>query len=113
MSFAKAHHIAGHSIHNETWSDELAVAVKDATRSVQRGLGNARQSQPLDVHRVHSLQLDAAPVSNGGPISPGSNTIDATLLPILRQSQVSSRGTFYVPDSDKENGHGIRATRKT
>ena len=71
VSVAKAHHIAKHDVHGVAWSDELAVAVKDATRSVQRGLGNPRQSQPLDVHRVHSLRLGADPVSEWGPISPG------------------------------------------
>ena len=40
------------------------------TRSVQRGLGSARQSQPLDLQRVHRLNLDAEPIVEGAPISP-------------------------------------------
>ena len=69
-SRAKAEHLADFPRHGIPWSEELAVAIKDATRSVQRGLGSARQSLPLDLHRVHKLDLDDEPLVDGGPIAP-------------------------------------------
>ena len=69
---AKAEHIATYHIHKQHWTEELSVAVRDATRSVLRGLGTARQSSPIDVQKVYALSLSSAPMSPGGPISPTS-----------------------------------------
>ena len=69
-SRAKAEHIADIGRHGVAWSVELSVAIKDATRSVQRGLGSARQSMPLDVIRVHQLNLGLKPITVDGPIAP-------------------------------------------
>ena len=46
------------------------MAVRDAIRSVQRGLGSSRQSSPVDVQNISTLDLPATPLSPGGPISP-------------------------------------------
>ena len=70
MGRAKAEHIATFESHKCPWTEELSVAIRNASRSVTRGLGASRQSSPLDVHRVHSLQLSTDPVVPGGPISP-------------------------------------------
>ena len=69
-SRAKAEHLAAFPDHGIPWSEELAVAIKDAIRSIQRGLGSTRQSLPLDLHRVHKLDLDDEPLVDGGPIAP-------------------------------------------
>ena len=69
-SRAKAEHISNFDLHHSPWTEELSTAIRDATRSVQRGLGSARQSQPLDLQRVHRLQLDAEPITAEGPTSP-------------------------------------------
>ena len=67
---AKAEHIATFHIHGERWTEELSVSVRNATRSVTRGLGTSRQSSPVDIQKVHALNLSSDPLSLGGPISP-------------------------------------------
>ena len=69
-TIAKAEHVAAHEHHGVAWSDELTIAIRDATRSVQRGLGSSKQSMPLDVHLVHKLKLGPEPLTTSGPISP-------------------------------------------
>ena len=70
LSRAKTEHIATFESHRCPWTEELSVASRNASRSVTRGLGTARQSSPLDVHRVHALRLTVDPLAPGGPISP-------------------------------------------
>ena len=70
MSVAKAEHIAAFDSHQVAWSEELTTSVRGASRSVLRGLGSARQSNPLDIQKVHRLDLDASPIVPNGPFSP-------------------------------------------
>ena len=67
---AKAEHVSAYESHQTAWSEELTIAIRDATRSVQRGLGSSRQSMPIDIHRIHGLKLSHDPVVDGGPVSP-------------------------------------------
>ena len=72
---AKSEHIASFHIHGCHWTEEMNVAVRDASRSVQRGLGSSRQSSPVDVQKIYALDLPTTPLSPGGPISPKSYAV--------------------------------------
>ena len=55
---AKSEHLAVSE--TSTWTAALDRASKEATRSVLRGAGAARQSQPLDIVRVADVSLALA-----------------------------------------------------
>ena len=88
MSSAKSEHIATFESHRCPQTEELSVASRNASRSVTRGLGTARQSRPLDVHRVHALRLDSDPLYLGGQ----SRRRTSPLLAFLS----SQRGRDYM-----------------
>ena len=68
MQRAKSEHLALALAGTSAWSAELAAAYKDAVRSVNRGVGIARQSKPLDTLAVAGLRLpDARPVRKEWP----------------------------------------------
>ena len=88
---AKAEHIATFQIHNQHWTEELSVAVRDASRSVLRGLGTSRQSSPLDIQKVYALSLPSAAVTSGGPVSPSSFAVLGTFY-MTREIEITCAG---------------------
>ena len=52
------------------WTDELALEVRDATRSVTRGIGGARQSGEIDPWAVSELDFNFDAFLKHGPINP-------------------------------------------
>ena len=84
VSAAKARHKElGHQ-----WSDQLDNAVRWCTRSVVRGIGPPRQSQPLWFHNLLRLELDFQPLVQDGPIGPWHLAMLATMF-LLREIEVA------------------------
>ena len=52
------------------WSAELDMVARQCTRSVNRGIGPARQSAPYDVKAIQSLDTGIEPVISKGPVNP-------------------------------------------
>jgi len=53
------------------WTAQLDLIAKESARSVNRGIGPARQSAALDLVATHGLALGHGPVVPSGPCSPG------------------------------------------
>ena len=68
MSKAKEHHVALSGY----WSDSLSLTARKATRSVQRGIGPSRQSEPLRLDLILKLPAEdlgeVEAVAEGGPL---------------------------------------------
>ena len=71
LARAKAEHISLGSGLGGGWSVELERAYADTRRSVNRGAGSSRQSQPIDPLKVAALDLGEAPLVHRGPVAPG------------------------------------------
>ena len=69
-SRAKLEHISMHHVHGQSWSEELTIELRQALRSVTRGLGVSKQAYPRDLSKVASLGTLDNPVVDGGPIGP-------------------------------------------
>ena len=95
IAVAKAMHLASFDEHGIHWGTELSVAVRDATRSVLRGLGSTRQSSPLDVHRVFALPLGTDPVTDDGPISPALFAVMGTFF-LTREVEITCAGFAHL-----------------
>jgi hypothetical protein len=79
-SRAKDEHISqGHG-----WTEGLRLAVARATRSVTRGLGPGRQSEPLDIFKITGLDLPPQPLSPRGPLGPGNYAVACSFF-MLRE----------------------------
>ena len=92
---AKYEHMATFNIHQIPWSEELARTVKDATRSVTRGVGSARQSEPFDLGKVCSLGIVDDAVIDGGPIGPVDFLILGCFF-LTREIELSCTGTCQL-----------------
>ena len=103
MAVAKGEHIAAFDTHGVPWTAELTVAVRDATRSVLRGLGAARQSQPIDAHQIFALNLGADPISAGGPISPSLFAVLGSFF-LTREVEIACAGAvdIHINESTEE-----------
>lgn len=84
-SVAKARHLE----YGYRWSQLLNHTRSWVTRSVLRGIGPARQSCPLQHHRVLELPHDEEALSPGGPLHPVRTAILATLF-LLREIECST-----------------------
>ena len=91
ISRAKSEHIASFHIHGCHWTEEMNVAVRDASRSVQRGLGTSRQSSPVDIQRIYALDLPSTPLCPGGPISPKSFAVLGVFF-MTREIEITCAG---------------------
>lgn len=89
ITTAKAHHIAEFDKHCVAWSDELSVNVRNAIRSVNRGVGPSKQSQPVDIVKILQLKLADVPLSVGGPIGPAHFCVLGVLF-MAREIEVST-----------------------
>jgi hypothetical protein len=65
-SRAKRAHIEAGGI----WTQELELEVRDASRSVNRGKGPGRQSEPLQLDRIFELDPEEFRNSDSGPVDP-------------------------------------------
>ena len=52
------------------WDDRLELAGREFTMSTQRGLGPARQSEPLAFERLVNMEMGQEPLNVGGPRRP-------------------------------------------
>ena len=52
------------------WDDRLELAGREFTMSTQRGLGPARQSEPLAFERLIKTDIGDAPLNSSGPVGP-------------------------------------------
>ena len=66
----KAAHIDAYSSHRVPWSGELRHELAKAQRSVTRGIGPGRRSQPLDILRLAGLDPDLGPFTPASPVGP-------------------------------------------
>ena len=78
MFRAKGAHLAESESGPTSWTTELTMAMKDAIRSVGRGVGVARQSQPLDTVAVAAKRLPDDPLLPAGPIAPTDFVVAGT-----------------------------------
>ena len=67
-SRAKAEHIEQFHAHGVAWSDELAVELKSSLRSIVRGKGPSKQSHPIDLGKVLTLEIIHDAIVDGGPV---------------------------------------------
>ena len=73
----------------------LEAAATDAVRSVQRGRGAARQSEPLDVVAVPDLGLPDDPLVPTGPYAPADAVISGAYF-MLREIELSAAMYSHV-----------------
>ena len=92
---AKAEHLALGLVGAGAWSAELERAVKDSIRSVNRGAGTSRQSQPLDATKVAELDLCDEPAVEAGPIAP-TDWCTVGCFFLLREIEISAARTGHV-----------------
>ena len=82
-SAAKDRHIQlGH-----VWTQQLDGASRWCTRSVQRGIGPARQSKPLWLSNMLNLIVGKQPLAAGGCVAPYAMTMLACMF-LLREIEV-------------------------
>jgi hypothetical protein len=83
------------------WDQLLSHTMTWCTRSVMRGVGPARQSQPFWFKGLLSLNRSPAPLVSGGPHGPIHMALLATMF-LLREVEVSnsliSAWSFNVPE---------------
>jgi hypothetical protein len=70
------------------WDQCLDVAAKDASRSVNRGLGPARQSAEIDITLLAPLASESVPLVVGGPINPATQFILGAFF-LMREIELS------------------------
>jgi hypothetical protein len=71
------------------WSDLLGHTVTWVTRSVERGIGPARQSCSFEFHKLALLDRSVRPLVSGGPQQPVHLALLATLF-LLREIEAST-----------------------
>ena len=92
MGKAREHHI----LEGYTWTEELDLARRKATLSVQRGLGVARQSAPFDLVAVLRAVQDGSyqPAANA-PLGWSSLLVLATFF-MMREVEVAAATVSHV-----------------
>ena len=70
------------------WSSLLARTMRLCIRSVERGIGPARQSEGIPLEEVVALKLDSAPLVLDGPCAPGRMVIAASMF-CMREIEVA------------------------
>ena len=78
-----------------SWTSELATAVKDAMRSVNRHTGTSRQSRPLPLRTIVGLKVGTDPLVPDGPIAAVDMCIAGTML-LLREVELSAALLSHV-----------------
>jgi len=114
LSRAKAEHIATYDTHLVPWSVELSEEIRSSRRSVLRGLGASKQSQPVDVKAIYQLGVLDAPVVPKGPLGPVDLVVVGTFF-LTREVEIACAGyqhiainitdtevTFYLPASKND-----------
>jgi len=102
-SRAKAEHIEQFHAHGVPWSEELAVELKGALRSITRGRGTAKQSYPVDLAKVASLGCLDTPLVEGGPIGITDLIIIGTFF-MARELEIACAkcGNFHIASLEAE-----------
>ena len=52
------------------WDDRLELAGREFLMSTRRGLGPARQSEPVDFEKLVNMDIGNDPLCEGGPVGP-------------------------------------------
>ena len=94
-SRAKAAHILLGDSSGGRWTAELDRVLTDTRRSVNRGVGSSRQSQPIDPCAVASLELPDSPLVPRGPLAPCDFAIVGIFF-LLREIELSSAMLSHV-----------------
>ena len=110
---AKSEHLALALAGTGAWSAELTAAYKDAVRSVNRGVGIARQSKPLDTLAVAGLCLPDAPLVTGGPVAPGDFVVAGTFFMLREVEITSARYEHVTVSADGSSANWLLPTSKT
>lgn len=89
LAAVKKAHITS-PITNGRWEERLAVAGRDCTRAVLRGIGPAKQCGVFEggLAAVCALKLGVAPLVTDGPIGPGRMMVIGTFF-LLREVEAS------------------------
>ena len=77
------------------WTQQLALAARQARRACQRGRGPAKQAQPLPLRDLSNLTIGKESIANGGPLWP----VRAMLLAswwLLREIEASAARPTHV-----------------
>ena len=84
-----------HLDHGHAWTENLIHVGRWTTRSVLRGIGPARQSQPIPLPLVMSLQSQLDPLVANGPTHPRETYLLAACF-LLREVEVSATRVEHV-----------------
>ena len=95
---AKSEHLSLQLHGHGSWSMELNAALTGAIRSVNRGVGVSRQSEPLDAIAVAKLELSEQPLVAGGPVAPVDFAVAGTFF-LLRAEKRAVSDSFKVGPS--------------
>ena len=77
------------------WTDLLEVTGRWVTRSVQRGIGPARQSRPLSMAKLLALNSSEEPLVEGGPIWPVRALLLGSIF-LLREVELAAATTGHI-----------------
>ena len=77
------------------WTDLLDVTGRWVTRSVLRGIGPARQSRPLSMAKLLTLESTEEPLIEGGPIWPIRSLLLGSIF-LLREVELAASTTGHI-----------------
>ena len=78
-----------------TWSQQLALAARQARRACRRGRGPAKQAQPLPMTKLALLPHYEQPVSDDAPCFPVRSTLIASWW-LLREIEASNARVQHI-----------------
>ena len=90
LDVAKQAHIEG-----RPWTQQLALAAKQAIRACQRGRGPSKQAQPLPLAEVAKLPDQQEPLVHGGPSYPIRSTVLVSWW-LLREIEASAAEISHI-----------------
>eukprot|EP00971_Amphidinium_carterae_P352448 6492599-Amphidinium_carterae.2 len=86
-----------HCVHH-AWNDNLQLALKDAKRSILRGIGPAKQAAPLTPEGVGSLNLSKEALAVEGPVNPCALVILGAFFLARELELACARTTHLIID---------------
>ncbi len=96
LSRAKREHVRLGS----EWDQQLDSTARDCTRSLTRGIGPPRQSAPLDLYKVSTVQMGLGALCSDGPVNPRAVIVLGAYF-LTREIELSlalARNITLLPD---------------